>query len=124
MEYARLKIIGRLDKVFDPLFIDGLDLKEIQENQVILVCDYSEFDIPVNHIFSGITDKQKDASVLNCQIILKSVSQQMFKPFDEIPHGWKTICKFEFVNGLIPDIIYDLPEVRGWTNLDRYLYFE
>lgn len=123
MEHTRIKVIGRLDKKLYHLFIDGLDLKNLQSNQVILFCDYSSFDIPVNYLFTKILDAQKGESVFDCQITLKSVSQQLLKPFDSIPLGWKTVCKFEVVNDRIPHVINDLPEVKGWTSFDRYLFF-
>ncbi|PSL18255.1 hypothetical protein [Chitinophaga ginsengisoli] len=123
MEKARLKVIGRLQKDLNKRFIHGLDLVDLKDNQLILFCDYSEFDISVDYVFTEIIDEQKGEVIPGCHIILKNVSQQFFKPFDSIPHGWKTVCKFEFVNNNIPSVIYELPEVKGWDEIGRHLFF-
>jgi hypothetical protein len=51
-----------------------------------------------------------------CEVI--AITQQYAKPFDEVPHGWKTICLVKFEEG-IPDIITSLPVVNGWYE-NRY----
>ena len=95
MEDIKVKVLGRLSNKVLGLYKGVLDVKE---NDVVLFCDYSEFDIPVGYCFTRVV--KSDNTILNCKVLLKKVSQQFLKPFDEIPHGWKTICKFEFVDGV------------------------
>ncbi|WP_429047370.1 hypothetical protein [Chitinophaga sp. W3I9] len=106
MEKLRIKIIGKLKKELEDNFVEALDCHELKSNQIIFFCDYSEFDIPVGYCFTEVV--RSDNTILNCKVLLVNISQQFFKPFDEIPHGWKTISKFEFVDGVIPDEVQRL----------------
>ena len=115
----KIKVLGRLSIEMLNLYKDVLDVKE---SDVILFCDYSEFDIPVGYGFSQIITKGN--TILSCKVLLKGVSQQFLKPFDEIPYGWKTISKFEFVNGIIPDEIQMLPLLDDWIYTEKYLVFQ
>jgi hypothetical protein len=42
-----------------------------------------------------------------------AVTQQFGYPWDEVPHGWKTICIIEFPAG-VPEVIDALPVVDAW----------
>jgi hypothetical protein len=122
MRNTRIKVIGKLKEDLKNNFIKTLDCANQSINQLILLCDYSEFDIPVGHCFTEIV--KQDGSVFSCKIILRNVSQQLFFPLEEIPHGWKTVCKFEFIEGRIPYEVQELPILAGWTHSDMYLIFE
>ncbi|TWV99431.1 hypothetical protein [Chitinophaga pinensis] len=123
MEKVRLKVLGRLHKDLNEKFSAGLDLFDLKDNQLILFCDYSEFDISVGHVFTEVIDDQNGKAYQDCQIILKNVSQQFFQSFDSIPNGWKTVCKFEFMDNYTLDIMYELPQLYGWNEMERPLIF-
>lgn len=87
--------------------------KEKPENCEILFISFAYADIPIGRTFSIAfpTSTPQSATRINCQIL--AVTQQYAKPFDEIPHGWKTICLLKFEDG-VPDVIASLPVVNGW----------
>jgi len=43
------------------------------------------------------------------------VTQQFGQAFDEVPHGWKTICLLDFPDD-VPDLIQDLPVSASWDD--------
>lgn len=122
MEKTRIKIIGKLKKELEINFVEALDCRELNSNQMIFFCDYSEFDIPVGYCFTEVV--KSDNTILNCKVLLEKISQQFFKPFDEIPHGWKTISKFKFIDGVIPDAVQKLPVLDGWIYSGEHLFFQ
>jgi hypothetical protein len=82
-------------------------------NCEVLFISFAYADIPIGRTFSIAfpTGAPQSATRTNCQIL--AVTQQHAKPFDEIPHGWKTICLVKFDDG-VPDVIASLPAVNGW----------
>jgi hypothetical protein len=87
--------------------------KELPTNSEVLLMSFAYADIPIGRTFDIVfpTGVPKAPTRTNCEIA--AVTQQYGKPFDEIPHGWKTICLVKFEEG-IPDIIASLPLVNGW----------
>lgn len=82
------------------------------KNNEVLFLSYSYSDIKLEQLFDCIFDIQKpnNHEIIKCQIV--KVTQQFGKIFNEIPHGWKTICQFEFEN--IPKMIDSLPVIETW----------
>ncbi|WP_298734180.1 hypothetical protein [uncultured Chitinophaga sp.] len=109
-----IKVIGKVSKELQANFYKPLNSESLKGNELVLFCTYSEYDIPVGHCFTKIKTLD-DHKEFNCKIILRNVSQQLFFPLEEIPHGWKTVCKFEFIDGSIPKEVQDLPVLKGWT---------
>src|SRR6476620_9901797 len=105
-----------------PTYKNVLLISENANNEVILFVDFSEFDIPLGHIFSTARDVVTGLNY-NCEIVLKSVSQQFVKEFDAIPHGWKTICKFEIIDDAVFNIIRELPEIESWYDSTNSFIF-
>ncbi|WP_158903600.1 hypothetical protein [Burkholderia sp. L27(2015)] len=79
----------------------------------ILFISFAYADIPIGRKFTTLFPEKQPHLVTrtNCQVM--AVTQQFAKPFDEIPHGWKTVCLVQFVGG-VPDVVRSLPEVNGW----------
>ena len=69
--------------------------------------------------FKGILD-YSDIAINETILLLKKVTQQWAKPYDSIPCGHKTICKFEFKNG-IPEVIRNLPVISTWYASTQYI---
>lgn len=116
-----IRVIGRVVDTLVPLFKDSLELNKFAENQVIVFCSHSAFDIPVGHSFTHIKDAL-GKEVFQGEFLLKNVTQQFHFPLTEIPHGWKTICKFEF-GGIVPEVVKQLPKLDGWYIAEKYLMF-
>ncbi|NIG55727.1 hypothetical protein [Chitinophaga sp. Cy-1792] len=121
MENIHVRISGKLSPKVLPLFAEVLGSMKLARNEIIFFCSYSAYDIPAGHCFSEILNNDKTTK---CRIILKEISQQFFKPFDEIPHGWKTVCKFEFPDGIIPSAVMELPALDGWGYEKHFLIFQ
>jgi len=114
----RLGVSGRLsDKELMSKFRLVLDYSPSKESEIILLCDFSRFDIPIGYVFNGIEDINGDL-VFRGAIVLKKVTQQFVLPFDSLPQGWKSICKFEFLQNDIPEIVRSLPATSYWVNAD------
>lgn len=94
-----------------------------QKNEILVFCDFSEFDIPGGYIFRSIVDGNGNMLYVG-EFILKKITQQFARPFDSIPHGWKTISLFQFNEGSIPEVIYQLPYAVDWYQSNNFLYFK
>jgi hypothetical protein len=90
--------------------------------QIVLFCDYSDFDIPIGYTFSQIVDL-RNGSKTSSMIQLKGVSQQFGFVFDSVPKGHKTICNFEFIQSPMPEIIKSLPRISNWHESKNILLF-
>jgi hypothetical protein len=69
-------------------------------------------DVPVETTFSasGCAD---DGHPVTNRYRLVAVNQQYGASWEEIPHGWNTICAFQFL-GLDPCLLAGLPLVSDW----------
>jgi hypothetical protein len=121
-ENVWIRIIGRIKNDLKPYFMEALELDGLTEKQIVVFCTHSAFDIPVGYSFTHIKDHTGKEGYRG-EIVLKNVTQQFYFPLSEIPHGWKTICKFEFGEA-IPKIVKELPKLDGWYKVDKYLIFE
>src|SRR5688572_32402570 len=105
-----LKILGKAEKNVCELFSEVMSDNRNLENEIILFCDYSGFDIPVGYVFKKIIDA--NSNEFSGELILKSVSQQFARPFDMVPMGWKTICKFEIKDIFLLEILNSLESLN------------
>jgi hypothetical protein len=92
--------------------------KELPANSEVLFMSFAYADMPIGRTFDIAfpTGAPQSLTRTRCEVV--AVTQQYAKPFDELPHGWKTICVVKFEEG-IPDIIASLPVVNGWYE-NRY----
>lgn len=96
--------------------------RRLELNQAVVFCDYSNYEFPVGFIFKTVENSFKSI-FCETQIVLKAVSQEFAVPYDEIPKGHKTICKFELLVNHASEIIGNLPLVNKWYDSDDYLLF-
>jgi len=95
----------------------------MNENEIVLLCNFSEFDIPIGHVFTIIEDNNGNEYFVG-SIILEKVTQGFGVPFNMIPQGHKTICKFSFNNYKVPEIIKKrLPVVNNWHESNDFIVF-
>lgn len=92
------------------------------EDRIVVFCDYSEYDVQSGYTFSYILDNKMNL-LYNRSFRLEFISQQLLKPMEYIPKGWKTLCLFHFMDGEAPEVIYKLPLVEGWYQAEQFLYF-
>ncbi|QJB35666.1 hypothetical protein HF329_31985 [Chitinophaga oryzae] len=114
-----LKILGRAS---DSIRAKYMQVFNIDKNDVLLFCDFSEFDIPLGTVFTVIEDMEGSKYTVE-EAVLKSVSQGFFLPFDMVPRGHKTICLFSFLAGP-PEIIQRLPVISDWYESKGYFILQ
>jgi hypothetical protein len=87
------------------------------ENSAILFFSFAYADIPIGRRYKILFPKDHPelAVPTDCEIL--AVTQQFSKPFDCVPHGWKTICLVRFASG-VPEMVRALPTVNDWTYRD------
>lgn len=113
MEKEYIKVVGILSESLNNKFSNIFKPWD-KKKDIVLLCDYSEFDILVKHVFNEIIVYEKTPKSIVCKVLLKKISQEFFKEYDMVPKGHKTICLFEFLDGKIPELIYKLPVIEGW----------
>lgn len=115
-----IKIIGRLSRGIPLDDYSKILSLDASKQEVILFCDFSEFDIPINQEFTTIRDTQERIIFIG-KVILKKVSQQFTKEFEMIPRGWQTICKFEIVCGDFINLVKIIPLLNNGNNTNDFL---
>jgi len=78
-----------------------------------LLVSYSYADLPLGKSFQFVLPSRTPTEFARTLAVIHAVTQQLGKPFDSIPHGWKTICAVDFPHG-VPDLIERLPIVGTW----------
>src|SRR5689334_15156974 len=104
MDPMRIKVVGKASKKVISQYKRAFNCGSLSNSDLLMFCSFSGFDIPIGQVFN-IIEELEEKNPLHSRIILKNVTQQMWKPFDSIPAGWKTICLFEFALGEIPDVV-------------------
>src|SRR5581483_5110290 len=86
------------------------------DKSIPLFVSYAYADLPLGKEFTRVFPPKAPAQAVETLAKVIAVTQQFNKPFDEIPHGWKTITLFEFPRG-IPELVDQLPTVGAWGEL-------
>lgn len=115
----RIQVLGHLNKQKYMKELREIGWEKIGVNEAILFCHFSDFDIPLGRNFRVLIGK--DGQKLAVNAILEGVTQQLWVLSDEIPHGWKTICRFSFLGG-VPGEIESLPTIGGWYESKTYVW--
>ncbi len=122
LQEGHIKIVGKASKNVISQYEKTFSCGSLCNDELLMFCSFSEFDIPIGQVFSLINDLEEMHEV-KCQITLKNVTQQFWKAFDAIPAGWKTICLFEFESGIIPDVVQNLPIINDWYASNTGVWF-
>lgn len=93
--------------------VQGALPQERPANCEVLLLSFAYADIPIGRSFTMGYLTSAPHAVTRTRFTITGVTQQFAVPFDEVSHGWKTICLVEFPEG-IPDLIASLPLVNGW----------
>ena len=107
-----LRVVGRLPIELITYYKNILEYFYNNTSEIILFCDFSEFAIAKNHLFKHI---RINNNIVECPILLKSISQEYMLPFESIPIGWKTVCKFEILETGKIELFSQLPEIQEWA---------
>jgi predicted transcriptional regulator YdeE len=86
---------------------------DIPHNGRTCFVGYCYADIPLPRTYDLIFNFDHPEQVWRTQSRIVAATQQWAKPFEELPHGWKTVCVIEFPDDAL-EIIDRLPLVDGW----------
>jgi hypothetical protein len=78
-----------------------------------LFASYAYADLPLGKRFDAIFPCEHPENAEPTVAMIVGVTQQFGKPFEGVPHGWKTICLLDFPEGE-PAVVADLPTVDAW----------
>ena len=82
-------------------------------NGRILFFSFAYADLALGNAFSFVFPRKRPQDAVETEAVITAVTQQWGKPFDDLPHGWKTISLVEFPRG-VPALIDALPIVDHW----------
>jgi hypothetical protein len=72
MERIFIRVSGIFSKELIPRFKGILDYSDITINETILFCDYSDFDVPLEHVFNSI-EYDNGEKLIDGPIVLKKL---------------------------------------------------
>jgi hypothetical protein len=87
-------------------------------NERICALSLANDDFPIEFVFEVMFLESDLGEALHTPCVVKAITQQMFKPMDKIPYGWKTFTLFSFPDG-VPFLIQNLPIVDDWYQYER-----
>ncbi len=75
---------------------------------------YPFADLALGTSFDVVFPRDAPDRAESTHAVLHAVTQQFGKPFDTLPHGWKTICVIGFPAG-VPAMVDKLPHRETWS---------
>ena len=114
-----LRTVGKATKDLINKFRNTFPFYQNDKKEIILFCDYSEFEIPQDYIFTSIHVGNKK-SIFTSPVILKVISQEYFLRLHSIPIGWKTICLFEINENSDITLFNSLSEINEWSESETF----
>jgi hypothetical protein len=78
--------------------------RTIHENEVVLFVGYTFAEVPVGTTFDCCYMAADESNVRWVRSEVVAVTQQFARPWDEMPHGWKTITVLRF-DPAVPDLV-------------------
>ncbi len=87
------------------------------ETAVCCFVGFAYADLPVGKTFDRVFSRADYRRVQDARCTITGVTQQFGRVFDEVPHGWKTICLLNFPKG-VPDLIRTLPLIASWDDAE------
>lgn len=107
-----LRLEGRPSEHLLPWITGGFG-RPVPAGSVIAFISFAYADLPIGKAFTVAFRPSAPGIAEPCALQIAAVTQQFAKPFDSIPHGWKTICCLAF-DGPPPSLITNLRVVEGW----------
>jgi hypothetical protein len=118
---ARVSVNGIISEKSRSIIDKGFKVNGDQLLTLNLFCWYAEFDIKIGATFNCF-EKNNMQMLLKKEAVLIAVTQQVGKPFELIPAGWKTISKFEFCAEDVYYLKRELPILDSWTFIKDEFY--
>src|SRR5690348_11575114 len=108
----QLRIEGRVSVKTQAALRAGLPLAWPSTTRCLFV-SYAYADLPLGKRFDVIFPSEHPERAEATVTAIVGVTQQFGKPFDGVPHGWKTVCLLDFPEGE-PATMAHLPTVDTW----------
>jgi hypothetical protein len=88
-------------------------------NTEVVFVGFAYANLPFTKQFEVVFPRDRPQDGVRCECKIIAATQQIAKPLQWIPQGWKTICLVQFADD-IPQLVQELPTVDGWyQNSDR-----
>lgn len=113
IEQRYLWLEGRASPASMELIKPGLPSTRPPDTVIVFV-GFAYADLPFTKQFDVIFPKGRPQDGVRCECRIVAATQQFSNPFQEIPHGWRTICVVHFTGG-IPQLVQRLPVVDTWN---------
>lgn len=84
---------------------------EVSENELALFTNYAYADVKVPKSFSCLFDLKNPERVVKADLILKQAIFEAWYPIDQLDHGHKHLCIFQFQDQ-IPSLIYEIEKLE------------
>jgi hypothetical protein len=78
-----------------------------------LFASFTYADLPLGKRFDFAFPKDRPGDAEETVAIVVAITQQYARPFEDVPHGWGTICVIDFPKG-IPKAISQMQIVNDW----------
>lgn len=114
-----VRVEGIASKNVETLLVSSLGKWPMYSDSCILFINYSDFDIPMGERFLYLVDKASWEIMYPIQGELVQITQSFLKPFDEIPHGHKTICEIRLDDASLKLLRSKLPVVDAWGSAEK-----
>jgi hypothetical protein len=118
LEQRYLWLEGRLSSARTKTIQSGLP--PCPPNADVFLVGFSYANLPFTKQFDIVFPKNRPQDGVRCTSRVVAATQQMGKPFSQIPHGWKTVCIIQFADG-IPQLVKRLPTVDTWYQNDEWV---
>ena len=89
------------------------DLSLPKEFDVLFRYNYDETIVRRGEQITSVFQPKHLATATFTRIKIVAVTQQFAIAWQDVSHGWKTVCVLEFPDG-VPPLIDELPTVDGW----------
>jgi predicted membrane protein len=105
--------------------VEHLLIKEKLETSLVLFVSFSKFTIPVGTIFTTFLKKEELNNCCRGKFQVVQVTNQLCKPLNEIPEGYKTICQIDYGNNenFSNNWINNLQVVENWYEWEDIFVF-
>ncbi len=119
MENVYLKVQGKADSSLIKEYDKNSLFRNVRKDDsvLILVVDYSEFEIPKGQIFNFIEIPNKPIIAVQSQLILISIFQ---KEIDFLPNGHKALVAVRFMDKKIDGNIF--PTIKEYGENTDFIY--
>ncbi|MGW7528992.1 hypothetical protein [Streptomyces sp. NPDC054783] len=91
----------------------GTALPPPSPGEQVLFLSFCYADVPLGRRYECCFPAADEGDATWVTVTVVAVTQQFGKPFDGIPHGWKTLALLRF-EPEVPALISDLPTAPGW----------